>query len=192
MARIGIFGGSFNPVHVGHVSLARQLLSLARLDEVRFVVSPLNPFKQQAGDLMPDALRLAMVQRALANEPGLEASDVEFGLPRPSYMWNTLQHLSALLPGQDLVLVIGADNWLAFDRWAHSRDILSHYELAVYPRPGYAVDAVSLPPQVHLYDVPLFPVSSTDIRRRMRRGLPVDHLVPPGVADMLRRWLAEH
>ena len=192
MARIVIFGGSFNPVHVGHVSLARQLLSLARLDEVRFVVSPLNPFKQQAGDLMPDALRLAMVQRALANEPGLEASDVEFGLPRPSYMWNTLQHLSALLPGQDLVLVIGADNWLAFDRWAHSRDILSHYELAVYPRPGYAVDAVSLPPQVHLYDVPLFPVSSTDIRRRMRRGLPVDHLVPPGVADMLRRWLAEH
>lgn len=192
MARIGIFGGSFNPVHVGHVALARQLLSLARLDEVRFVVSPLNPFKQQAGDLMPDALRLAMVQRALANEPGLEASDVEFGLPRPSYMWNTLQHLSARLPGHHLVLVIGADNWLAFDRWAHSRDILSHYELAVYPRPGYAVDAVSLPPQVHLYDVPLFPVSSTDIRRRMRRGLPVDHLVPPGVADMLRRWLAEH
>lgn len=189
MARIGIFGGSFNPVHVGHVALAGRLLQLARLDEVRFVVSPLNPFKQQASDLMPDNLRLEMVRRALAGMHGLQASDVEFRLPRPSYMWRTLRYLSARHPDDRLVLIIGADNWLAFDRWAHSEEILSHYEIAVYPRPGYAVDASSLPPSVHLYNVPLYNVSSTDIRRRLHAGESVDGLLPPGVEELLRGWM---
>lgn len=185
MSRIGIFGGSFNPIHVGHIALARQLLRLARLDEVRFVVSPLNPFKQAATDLMPDGQRLAWVRKALEGEEHLVASDVEFHLPKPSYMWRTLQHLSQQQPGDDLVLIIGADNWLAFDRWAHSDDILARYELAVYPRPGFTVDATHLPPHVFFYPTTLYPVSSTEVRRRLDNGESIHGLVPQGIEEEL-------
>lgn len=178
MARIGIFGGSFNPIHVGHIALARQLLGLARLDEILFVVSPLNPFKKQATDLMDDNYRLALVEMALQEEPKMKASDVEFHLPKPSYMWRTLEHLSLSRPDDKFVLIIGADNWLAFNRWAHYEEILSHYELAVYPRPGYPVDTTSLPANVHVYSTMLFPENSTEIRRRLAAGMSIHGLVP--------------
>lgn len=187
MARIGIFGGSFNPIHVGHIALARQLLRLARLDEILFVVSPLNPFKKQATDLMPDDDRLALVKIALRNEPKMIASDIEFQLPKPSYMWRTLQHLSLSHPSDELILVIGADNWLAFNRWAHYEEILSHYELAVYPRPGYPIDTTSLPTNVHVYATTLYSESSTEIRRRIATGQPIHGLVPPDVEAQLTK-----
>ena len=178
MARIGIFGGSFNPIHVGHIALSHQLLRLARLDEILFVVSPLNPFKKQATDLMADDYRLALVEMALQEEPKMRACDVEFHLPKPSYMWRTLEHLSLSRPADELVLIIGADNWLAFNRWAHHEEILSHYELAVYPRPGYPIDTTSLPTNVHVYSTVLFPENSTEIRRRLAAGESIYGLVP--------------
>ena len=178
MARIGIFGGSFNPIHVGHIALARQLLRLARLDEILFVVSPLNPFKKQATDLMPDDYRLALVEMALQEEPKMRACDVEFHLPKPSYMWRTLEYLSQSRPDDEFVLIIGADNWLAFNRWAHYEEILSRYELAVYPRPGYPIDTTSLPTNVHVYSTMLFPENSTEIRRRLVAGESIHGLVP--------------
>lgn len=187
MTRTGIFGGSFNPIHTGHIALARQLMDRAALDEVWFVVSPLNPFKTQATDLLADDLRLMLTRKALQGEPGLVASDYEFHLPRPSYMWNTLQHLSEDYPDRQFVLLIGADNWLAFDRWAHAADILAHYELAVYPREGYIIDAATLPPSVHLVDTPLYPVSSTLIRQRLLVGAGIEGLVPESIADDVRR-----
>ena len=178
MARIGIFGGSFNPIHVGHIALARQLLRLARLDEILFVVSPLNPFKKQATDLMADDYRLALVEMALQEEPKMRACDVEFHLSKPSYMWRTLEHLRQSRPDDEFVLIIGADNWLAFNRWAHYEEILSRYELAVYPRPGYPIDTTSLPTNVHVYSTMLFPENSTEIRRRLVAGESIHGLVP--------------
>lgn len=185
MARIGIFGGSFNPIHVGHIALAHQLLRLARLDEILFVVSPLNPFKKQATDMMADDYRLALVEMALEEEPKMKACDIEFHLPKPSYMWRTLERLSLSHPDDNLVLVIGADNWLAFNRWAHYEDILSHYELAVYPRPGYPFDTTSLPANVHVYSTTLFPENSTEIRRRLAAGESIHGLVPPKIETAL-------
>ena len=186
--RIGIFGGSFNPIHVGHIAIARELLTLAQLDEVWFLVSPLNPFKKAATDLLDDDKRLLMAQRALRGEARLKASDYEFHLPKPSYTWNTLRHLKADYPDKQFVLIIGADNWLAFDRWARPDYILSNFDIAVYARPDCPIDAASLPPRVHLYNMGLFDISSTLIRSRIREGLPVAGLVPPAIETLCVRF----
>lgn len=182
--RTGIFGGSFNPVHNGHVALARQLLSVAGLDEIWFVVSPQNPLKRQEG-LLDDDIRLQMVRMALKDEPQLAACDYEFRMPRPSYMWHTLQSMSRDYPGREFVLLIGADNWACFDRWFAWQEILSDYSIVIYPRTGSCVDAASLPPNVMLADTALFDVSSTDIRRRISEGCPFGDMVPPGVRDFI-------
>ncbi len=184
--RIGIFGGSFNPVHVGHIGLARQILSLAHLDEVWFLVSPLNPFKKAATDLLDDDKRLSITRQALAGEKGLVASDYEFHLPKPSYTWNTLEHLKADYPNCQFTLIIGGDNWLAFNRWAKPDYILSNCDIAVYARPECAIDTASLPHNVHVYDTRLYDISSTQIRNNIRQGLPITGMVPDGVEKVVK------
>ena len=186
MPTIGIFGGSFNPIHNGHIELARRLLALARLDEVWFVVSPQNPFKR-GERLLDDDLRLRMVELALADEPRMKASDCEFRLPRPSYMWLTLQSLSQAHPDCEFVLLIGADNWARFTEWRAWRDILAAYRIVVYPREGSPLQADALPPGVSLADTGLVPGSSTEVRRLLAAGRPLEGLVPPAVADFLLR-----
>lgn len=184
--RIGIFGGSFNPVHVGHIGLARQILSLAHLDEVWFLVSPLNPFKKAATDLLDDDKRLYITRQALKGESRLVASDYEFHLPKPSYTWNTLRHLKADYPDRQFTLIIGADNWLAFDRWAKPDYILSNCDIAVYARPECPIDASSLPQNVQVYDTCLYDISSTRIRDNVRRGLPITGMVPSQVEGIVK------
>lgn len=183
---IGIFGGSFNPVHNGHIELARRLLTLAGLDEVWFVVSPQNPFKRNE-KLLDDALRLEMVRLALADEPRMAASDCEFRLPRPSYMWHTLQSLAKNYPDREFVLLIGADNWARFDQWYAAREIIANHRIVVYPREGTPLNPASFPPNVTLTDTGLVPGSSTEVRRRIACGQSIDDLVPPVVADFIRK-----
>ena len=185
--KTGIYGGSFNPIHNGHIAIAKRMLELAGLDEIWLIVSPQNPLKT-AGSLLDDRLRLEMTQRALAPYPQLTASDYEFRLPRPSYMWNTLQQLSADYPEREFTLLIGADNWLAFDRWAHSQDIITHYRIAVYPRPGYEVDAAAMPPSVTYVHSDLYPVSSTEIRRRIAAGESIEGMVPQDIQAMVEHY----
>ena len=180
---IGIYGGSFNPIHRGHIALARQIRRKAHLDEVWFMVSPLNPLKADRGDLLPDELRLALVRKALEGEEGLVACDYEFHLPRPSYTWDTLQALSRDFPQHTFTLVIGADNWLVFDRWAHTADIMAHYPIVIYPREGSPIDVDALPESVRLVQMPLYNVSSTDVRQRIREGRPVRRLLPKNAYD---------
>lgn len=183
---IGIFGGSFNPVHNGHIELARRLLTLAGLDEVWFVVSPQNPFKRNE-KLLDDALRLEMVRLALADEPRMAASDCEFRLPRPSYMWHTLQSLVKDYPGREFVLLIGADNWARFDQWYAAREIIANYRIVVYPREGTPLNPALFPPNVTLADTGLVPGSSTKVRRRIACGQSIGGLVPPVVAEFIRK-----
>lgn len=184
---IGIFGGSFNPIHRGHIALARQLLTAVALDEVWLMVSPQNPLKQNA-DLLDDQLRLEMARIALQDEPRLHASDFEFQLPRPSYTWNTLQALSAHYPDHRFALIIGADNWLLFHRWYHHDDILSHYPVIIYPRKGSPVDVQTLPAGVTLVNTRRHNVSSTEIRRRIREGQPVGRLVPKAIVALAEQY----
>ena len=184
--RIGLFGGSFNPIHYGHIRLARQLLALAELDEVWFVVSPQNPLKQQT-DLLDDDLRLQMVEMALQREKGLRASDIEFRLPRPSYTWNTLQKLREEHPGDEFTLLIGGDNWERFPLWYRSDDIVRDYNIVVYPRTGSDIDERQLPPTVRIVRTRRINISSTMIRQRIALGQTLSRLVPKAVADFIEK-----
>lgn len=182
---IGLFGGSFNPIHNGHVRLAKALLQEAGLDEVWFMVSPQNPFKQNQ-QLLDDNKRFRLVQIALKDEPHLKACDFEFNLPKPSYTWNTLQALQEAYPDDQFTILIGGDNWAAFDKWYRYEDILQRYPIVVYPREGSEVTGFEFQvPKIKIVKTPLINISSTQIRQRIQAGKSVRGLVPTGVAMVL-------
>lgn len=187
MKSIGIFGGSFNPIHNGHIQLAKHILRLSTLDEIWFMVSPQNPLKPQ-GSLLDDHLRLEMAQVALQDEPRLIAKDDEFRLSKPSHTWHTLQCLSNEHPDTSFTLIIGADNWHVFNQWAHYQEILQKYEIIIYPRQHTAIDTASLPSNVHLVDTPLYNISSTEVRQRIQQGKSVDLLIPSAIVPLATRY----
>lgn len=167
--KVGIYGGSFNPVHFGHVGLAKWVIENTDLDEVWLLVSPNNPLKP-AGILAPEEERLAAVREAIKDIPGLKASDFEFSLPRPSYTANTLRELQKAYPEHEFTLVIGEDNLAIFDQWREYEYIASNFRIFVYPRKGSSTiedcrlkieDFRSL---VFFKNAPLFDISSTQIR----------------------------
>lgn len=182
--RTGIFGGTFNPVHNGHVALAARILKAARLNEVWLMVTPQNPWKANKV-LLDDDLRLEMVRAAVEGVEGLVASDFEFALSKPSYTWNTLQALSAAYPNRRFTLIIGADNWAGFNGWYEHDKILANHRVVVYPRKGADIDDSALPRGVRLLKTELYDVSSTEVRQRVRDGQPIDHLVPHAVAAII-------
>ena len=182
MIKTGLFGGSFNPIHNGHISLAKQLREVAQLDEVWLMVSPQNPLKQ-AGDLLADDLRLMLVRRALEGVEGIVASDYEMHLPKPSYTWNTLQALSRDYPDREFVLMMGGDNWALFDRWYRHEDILNGYRIVVYPREQSTAKLSSLRQNPSILHLKLIDISSTEIRRRVRAGESIDGMVPETIVN---------
>ena len=185
---IGLFGGSFNPIHVGHISLAKQLRVLVGLDEVWIMVSPQNPLKQGRSDLLDDELRVEMARMALEDEEGLVACDYELHLPKPSYTWNTLQHLKADYPDYTFILLIGGDNWELFPRWYKSDDILRDYHIVIYPRRGSNFDASALPENVQVVETELLDISSTMVRERVRRGESIKECVPAVIESLVRQY----
>ena len=185
MVKTGIFGGSFNPIHNGHISLARQLKEKAGLDEVWLMVSPQNPMKQQT-DLLNDEARLKMARIALENEQGIIASDYEMHLPKPSYTWLTLQALSRDYPDRQFVLMMGGDNWAIFDKWYHAADILQNYQIVVYPRLDNYPVRKELPVSVTIVEAELLNISSTEIRQRIREGRSIQELVAPSVEPFIK------
>jgi len=187
--KVGIFGGSFNPIHTGHIALAKSLCEKAGLDEVWFMVSPMNPFKQAATDLLDDNLRLELVEKALENEPQLRACDYEFHLPKPSYTWHTLQAISKDYPDIAFTLLIGGDNWAAFDKWYHHDDILAHYPIVVYPRQGSDIGEV--PKGVTIVETPLLNISSTEIRHHIAEGKSITGMVPLSIEQEITDYYAQ-
>lgn len=187
MIRTGIYGGSFNPIHRGHIELGNFICQHHYVDELWFVVSPQNPFKKQTDDLLDDRKRLALAQTAVKEYPWLKVCDVEFRLPRPSYMYKTLEKLTADYPNRQFVLIIGADNWLAFDRWAEYQSILDQYEILIFPRSGYPIAEDTLPKQVTLLPSPIIDISATEIRNLIRHGGDASNLLTPAVWKQIRQ-----
>lgn len=183
--RIGIFGGTFDPIHNGHVKLAASFLKKLHLDEVWFLVTPQNPWKQN-NNLSPDEYRFELVQKALEDHPGLVASDYEFHLDKPSYSYQTLRHLREDYPDKEFMLLIGADNWVKFSNWAEYEEILANHSIAVYPRKGYEVDESTMPPNVQFVKTRLYNVSSTEIRERLAKGQSVARMVPKSILGCLK------
>lgn len=181
---IGLFTGSFNPIHIGHLALANYLREYEGLDEVWFMVSPHNPLKSNS-ELMDGSLRLHMVKQAIAGYPHFHASDFEFHLPQPSYTIRTLNSLRQAYPEHDFHLVIGSDNWALFPKWRDAKQILAHYPILIYPRLSHPIDEATLPAGVRLSHAPIINVSSTFIRQALGEGRDVRFFLHPSTHALL-------
>ncbi len=180
---VAIFGGSFDPIHNGHLALAGEVLGRGLATEVWFMVTPQNPHKQGSA-LSDEQLRLRMVQLAVEGRHGMKACDFEFALPRPSYTLHTLNALVQAFPDKRFSLLIGADNWEKFDRWYKGDEIISRHNVIVYPR-GNETEP-PLPQGVQWLPAKLHNVSSTMVRVAVAAGDDISSLVPPAVAAFIK------
>ena len=186
--KIGIFGGSFNPIHSGHAIIAHHIITSGAVDRLWLMVSPVNPLKVDKEQQVKDTDRLRMVEMVSRPLEHVETSAFEFTMPKPSYTIDTLNALQAKFPDDEFYLVIGADNWAVFDRWRNSEEILAKYHLLVYPRLGYDVEIPEeLRDRVTLVDAPIIELSSTMVRERLAKGLSVRYFVPEEVLGYIER-----
>lgn len=186
--KIGIFGGSFDPIHIGHAIIAQHVISSGAVDRLWFMVSPLNPLKVGKERQVADTDRLRMVEMVSRPINGVETSAFEFTMPKPSYTIDTLNALQAKFPDDEFYLLIGGDNWQVFDKWRNSEEILAKYHLLIYPRLGYEVIIPDeLKERVQLVDAPIIELSSTEIRERLAQGLSVRYYVPDEVLAFIER-----
>lgn len=181
--RTALFGGTFDPLHNGHLTIACSVLEQRLADEVWLLVTPCNPWKKD-DNLLDDKLRFEMVADAVRDIPGICASDYEFNLPKPSYSANTLRRISADFPGREFIITIGADNWVKFHNWRDADYILDNYPIIVYPRQDYPIENLS--GKATILDCPLMNVSSTEIRQMVKDGLSIDEKVPASVARTIQ------
>ncbi len=181
--KIALYSGSFNPIHNGHIAVAEAALANG-FDEVWLVVSPQNPYKNK-DELWPFETRLKMVQLAIANYPGLKASDCENFLPRPSYTINTLEFLQKRHPSYSFRLLIGGDNLLKFQGWKEHQRIVDEFGLIIYPRSGSSANPYEHHPNVTSITAPLLNISSSEIRKRLEKNEPLSGLVSTEVEKFI-------
>jgi len=183
--RVGLFFGSFNPVHTGHMIIANFMATRTDLDEVWFVVSPHNPLKPKK-TLARDYDRLHLVRLAIGENDKLRASDIEFGLPQPSYTIDTLAYLKEKYPQHQFCLIMGADNLVTLPKWKNHDLILRDYPIYVYNRPNTPPGKLAAHPHIHIYDAPQIHLSATYIRQALKAGYSVEYLVPKSVFHYLQ------
>lgn len=182
--KIGLFFGSFNPIHSGHLIIASYMANFTGLDKVWLVVSPHNPLKK-AADLINTYDRLEMAKLATETSDGIEVSDIELKLPRPSYTIDTLTHLHEKFPNHQFSLIMGSDNLNSLHKWKNYEILLRDYQIYVYPRPGFEPDELSKHPSINITDTPLIEISSTFIRKSIARKKNVQYFLPDNVLKFI-------
>jgi len=183
---IGLYFGSFNPIHNGHLAIANYLLENTGMDEVWFVVSPQSPFKKE-DSLLEDDFRYSMVLLAIKGNDRMRASNIEFGLPKPSYTINTLNILREKYPDVNFSLILGADNLEYFNKWKNYQEILANYHIYVYPRSGSEGGTLSNHSSITWVNAPLLDISSTDIREMIKKGTDVS----PFLSEKVLKYIAK-
>jgi len=176
--KIGLYFGSYNPIHIGHLAIANYLVEYTGIDQLWFVVSPQNPFKKKE-NLLADYHRLELVNRAIENDDRFRASNIEFNLPKPSYTIDTLTYLQERHPDYNFSILMGSDNLESFYKWKNSEIIIENYGIIVYPRPGF--DLTKVPEHKNISVVPnapLMEISSSFIRNAIKEGKDVRHFMP--------------
>ena len=177
--RIGLYFGSFNPIHTGHLIVASHVLNETDIDRLWFVVSPQNPFKQSS-TLLNEYDRFHLIQLAIEGDERMKASDIEFALPKPSYTVNTLAYLTEKYPAREFSIVMGSDSYQNLPSWKNAEAIISNYRLLVYERPGFEVtETIGL--AVEVMKAPLLQISATHIRKLILENKSIRYLVPDSV-----------
>ncbi len=185
--KIGLYFGSFNPVHNGHLIIANYMLQHTGLDQVWFVVSPQNPFKQNSG-LLNEYQRLHLVRVAVEGEQHIKASDIEFSLPKPSYTIDTLTYLEEKYPQQQFCIIMGSDSLENLEKWKSGELIMKRYPIYVYERPGFPVDEHKKGnANIHLTKTPMLEISASLIRKMIREGKSIRFFVPDNVNEEIQK-----
>jgi len=179
--KVGLYFGSFNPIHIGHLIIANHILNETGLQKIWFVVSPQNPFKKSAA-LLNEYDRLHLVQKAIEGDGRLKASDIEFSLPKPSYTSHTLAYLKEKYPDHSFSIIMGSDSFQNLEKWKNAEVIVREYPLIIYKRPGFEVEN-RLGATIQVMNAPLLEISATHIRELIKAGKSIKYLVPPSVEE---------
>ena len=178
MKKIGLFFGSFNPIHIGHMAIANYMLEFTDIQQLWFVVSPQNPLKEKK-TLLADYHRLELTRLAIKDdEERFDVSDIEFRMPKPSYTIDTLTYLGEKYPGREFSLIMGADGLKTFSKWKNAELIVKNYRRLVYPRPGIAPQSILKHTNIELVEAPMMEISSSFIREAIKAGKDVKYFVP--------------
>lgn len=183
--KVGLYFGSFNPIHIGHLAIANYMAEYSNLDQIWFVVSPQNPFKQKSS-LLSDYHRLELVNRSIENYPKLKASNIEFALPKPSYTIDTLTYLKEKYSQYNFSLIMGSDNLKNFSKWKNYELILQNHDLYVYPRLGFKDHEIELKGNIHLINAPLMEISSSFIREAIKDKKELPFFMPEAAYQYLK------
>lgn len=181
---IGLFFGSFNPIHIGHLILANYMVEYTSMTELWFVVSPQNPFKSP-GSLIPEIHRFAMVDRAIEEEYRFRVSNIEFNLPKPSYTTNTLAHLLEKYPNYKFSLIMGEDNLANLHKWKNAENLVENHDIYVYPRTGVKPGKYNHSEKIHLLEAPQVEISASFIRKAIKAQKDISWFLPKGAWDYI-------
>ncbi|MBL7747661.1 MAG: nicotinate-nucleotide adenylyltransferase [Chitinophagaceae bacterium] len=183
--KIGLYFGSFNPVHIAHLIVANHILNESDIEKIWFVVSPQNPFKAES-NLLNEYHRLHLVKLATEDDNRIKASDIEFNLPKPSFTTTTLAYLKERNPEHEFCIIMGSDSFQNLHKWKNYEVIVKEYDIYVYLRPGFEVTN-HVNAKLHIVDAPLLQLSATRIRQSIKEGKSIRYLVPDNVREEIEK-----
>jgi nicotinate-nucleotide adenylyltransferase len=182
---IGLFFGSFNPIHIGHLIIVNHILNLGKVERTWLIVSPLNPFKHE-NSLLDENDRFELVKASVLGDERIIASDVEFHLPRPSFSYHTLHHLRNNFPQHNFSIIMGSDSFQSLQKWKNFEEITANHKIFIYRRPGFEADS-KIDAEIEIINAPLLDISATEIRDLIKTGRSIRYLVPDKVREQIER-----